>query len=350
MTATSPNPSPSAMALWAQRLAPYIQPDPKRSVWQLVSTSALFVLSWSLAYLSLDISYWLTLALALPTAFMLIRLFIIQHDLGHGSFLKSPRLSSIIGSVIGVVTLVPYHYWRRTHAIHHATSGNLEHRGFGDIDTRTVREYMALNRWGRFKYRLYRHPIVLFGLGAVLHFFVKHRIPTIVPRSWERERRSILWTDVGLLTAITLVGTLIGFKQLMLVHLPVALISCSMGVWLFYVQHQFEPTYWEHDQEWDYGQAALQGSSYYVLPQPLQWLTGNIGLHHIHHMNARIPNYRLPKVQKAFPELNKVTHITAWQSIKCVSLALWDEAERKLVPFPKKQGKGNREEGKVVAA
>jgi omega-6 fatty acid desaturase (delta-12 desaturase) len=335
MTPVDPNPTANAMSAWNARLAPFMQPDPKRSIWQLVSTAALFVTSWVLAYWSLHISYWLTLALALPTSFMLIRLFIIQHDLGHGSFLKSPRVAGIIGGILGVVTLVPYNYWRRTHAIHHATSGNLEHRGFGDINTLTITEYLARSPWGRFKYRLYRHPLVLFGVGAVLHFFVKHRIPTIVPPTWHRERRSILLTDLGLLGAIVVVGLLIGFKELALVHLPVALISCSMGVWLFYVQHQFEPTYWEHDAHWDYGQAALQGSSYYVLPQPFQWLTGNIGLHHIHHMNARIPNYRLPTVLKKFPELNKVTHITALESFKCISLTLWDEAEKKLVPFSK---------------
>ena len=335
MTRTDPNPSPNTMAVWNAKLAPYMQPSVPHSIWQLGSTVLLFVGAWTLMYLSLSVSYWLTLALAPLTAFLMIRLFIIQHDLGHGSFLKSPRIANAIGSVLGVFTLVPYHYWRRTHAMHHASSGNLEHRGFGDIDTMTVAEYLKLSRWGRFKYRLYRNPLVLFGVGAVLHFFVKHRIPTIVPKTWHRERRSILWTDLGMALVIFTAGMLIGFRELVLVHLPVALISCSIGVWLFYVQHQFEPTYWEHDDKWQYVDSALQGSSYFVLPKPLQWLTGNIGIHHVHHMNARIPNYRLPKVLETFPELNRVTHITAWQSLKCISLALWDERERKLVPFSK---------------
>ncbi|HTR21092.1 MAG TPA: fatty acid desaturase [Gemmatimonadales bacterium] len=315
------------------RLAQFREPDTRRSVWQLASTAALFAGTWALMYFSLRLSYWLTLALAVPAAFLMIRLFIFQHDCGHGSFFKSSRASDIIGSILGVFTLTPYHYWKKTHAIHHATSGNLEHRGFGDIDTLTVSEYLALTRWGRFKYRVYRHPLVLFGVGAVLHFFVKHRLPTIVPRDWTRERRSIFWTDVGLATVIALMGALVGFRALLLVHLPVALGSCTIGVWLFYVQHQFEPTYWEHDAKWQYNDAALVGSSFYRLPRILQWATGNIGLHHIHHLNARIPNYRLQEVFESIPELQQVTTLTLWQSLRCVSLALWDERRQRLIRF-----------------
>jgi len=276
-----------------------------------------------LMYASLGVGYWLTLLLAVPAAFLLVRLFIIQHDCGHGAFFRSPRIADVVGSILGVLTLTPYHYWKKTHAIHHATSGNLEHRGFGDIDTLTVDEYLARSRWERFKYRVYRHPAVLFGVGAVLHFFVRHRLPTIVPRTWTRERRSILWTDVGLA----------GFVVL-LVQLPVALLSCSIGVWLFYVQHQFEPTYWEHDERWTYHAAALEGSSYYRLPKLLQWATGNIGLHHIHHLNARIPNYRLQHVLDTYPELQRVATLSLRDSFRCVRLVLWDERARRLVPFP----------------
>lgn len=315
------------------RLAQFREPDTGRSAWQLASTAVLFAGTWALAYFSLRLSYWITLALAIPAAFLLIRLFIFQHDCGHGSFFKSSRASDIIGSILGVFTLTPYHYWKKTHAIHHATSGNLEHRGFGDIDTLTVSEYLALSRWGRFKYRVYRHPLVLFGFGAVLHFFVKHRIPAIVPRDWTRERRSIFWTDVGLAAVIVSMGALLGFRELLLVHLPVALCSCTIGVWLFYVQHQFEPTYWEHDPEWRYDNAALVGSSFYRLPRVLQWATGNIGLHHIHHLNARIPNYRLQEVFESIPELQRVTTLTLRQSLRCVHLALWDERRRRLVRF-----------------
>lgn len=321
---------------WEARLAPFRRPNTARSVWQLVSTAVLLAGAWALMYLSLDVGYWLTLLLAVPAAFLLVRLFIVQHDCGHGSFFRSARVADIVGSAIGVLTLTPYHYWKKAHAMHHATSGNLEHRGFGDIDTLTVDEYLALSRWGRFKYRMYRHPAVLFGVGAVLHFFVRHRIPTIVPRSWTRARWSIFWTDVALAGFVVGMGLLVGFRQFLLVHVPLMTLSCSMGVWLFYVQHQFEPTYWEHDEQWAYNDAALVGSSYYRLPRVLQWATGNIGLHHVHHLSARIPNYRLQEALESIPELRRVTTLTLRESLRCVRLALWDERERKLVRFPRR--------------
>jgi omega-6 fatty acid desaturase (delta-12 desaturase) len=314
-------------------LAPYRTPDTKRSVWQLATAAIMYVGTWVLMYYSLDVSYWLTLALAVPAAFFMVRLFIIQHDCGHGAFFKSTRAADITGFILGVLTLTPYHYWKKTHAIHHATSGNLEHRGFGDIKTLTIDEYLQLTWFKKLTYRIYRNPLVLFGIGAVAHFAVVHRIPTIVPREWKRERRSILWTDVALLALVVLGGLVFGFRQVAMVHLPLLIISCSLGVWLFYVQHQFEPTYWEHDDQWQYESAALQGSSYYRLPSLLHWLTGNIGYHHIHHLNARIPNYKLPEVFRKHPELQKVTQLTMWQSIRCITLTLWDEREQKLVPF-----------------
>ena len=314
-------------------MARYKAPDLKRSVWQLGSALALFAGAWALMYVSLGVGYWLTLLLAVPAAFFLVRLFIIQHDCGHAAFFRSTRVADIVGSILGVLTLTPYHYWKKTHALHHATSGNLEQRGFGDIDTLTVDEYLALARWQRFKYRVYRHPAVLFGVGAVLHFFVRHRLPTIVPGSWTRERRSILWTDVGLAALATLLGRLVGFRALLLVHLPIALLSCTIGVWLFYIQHQFEPTYWEHQRRWAYDAAALEGSSYYRLPKLLQWATGNIGLHHIHHLLPRIPNYRLQEALDDHPELRQVPTLTLWESLRCVRLTLWDERARTLVPF-----------------
>lgn len=321
---------------WDARLAPFRRPSTVRSVWQLVSTALLLAGAWTLMYLSLGVGYWLTLLLAVPAAFFLVRLFIVQHDCGHGSFFRSPRVADIVGSALGVLTLTPYHYWKKAHAMHHATSGNLEHRGFGDIDTLTVDEYLALSRWGRFKYRVYRHPAVLFGVGAVLHFFVRHRLPTIVPRTWTRARWSIFWTDVALAGFVVGMGLLVGFRQFLLVHVPLMTLSCSMGVWLFYVQHQFEPTYWEHDEQWAYNDAALVGSSYYRLPRLLQWATGNIGLHHVHHLSARIPNYRLQEALDAIPDLRQVTTLTLRESLRCVRLALWDERERKLVRFPRR--------------
>jgi acyl-lipid omega-6 desaturase (Delta-12 desaturase) len=318
---------------WSARLASYRGPELKKSIWQLTIAALLFVAAWVGMYASLSVGYWLTLLLAVPAAFFLIRLFIIQHDCGHASFFRSNRAADIVGSVIGVLTLTPYHYWKKTHALHHATSGNLEHRGFGDIDTLTVDEYLSRTRWQRFVYRLYRNPIVLFGVGAILHFFVRHRLPTIVPREWTRERRSILWTDVGIAALIVLMGTLVGFRAFFVVQLPVTLISTVLGVWLFYVQHQFEPTYWEHDERWSADAAAVQGSSYYRLPKILQWATGNIGIHHIHHLHPRIPNYRLQRVLDEHPELRDVPTLTLWESFRCVRLTLWDERSRKLVPF-----------------
>jgi omega-6 fatty acid desaturase (delta-12 desaturase) len=321
---------------WDARLAPYRRPNTARSVWQLVSTATLLAGAWALMYFSLRVSYWLTLLLAIPAAFLLVRLFIVQHDCGHGSFFRSSRVADFVGSAIGVLTLTPYHYWRKAHAMHHATSGNLEHRGFGDIDTLTVDEYRSRTPWQRFKYRVYRHPAVLFGVGAVLQFFVLHRLPTIVPRTWTRARWSIFWTDVAIAGFVVGMGLLVGFREFLLVHLPLMTLSCSIGVWLFYIQHQFEPTYWEHDEQWAYNDAALSGSSYYRLPRLLQWATGNIGLHHVHHLSARIPNYRLQEVLDSIPELRRVTTLTLWESFRCVRLALWDERQRKLVRIPRR--------------
>jgi len=318
---------------WTAQLAPYAGPDLKRSVWQLSTAAALFVGAWALMYVSLSAGYWLTLLLAVPAAFFLVRLFIIQHDCGHSAFFRSRIAADTVGTIIGVLTLTPYHYWKKTHALHHATSGKLEHRGFGDIDTLTVDEYLSRTRWQRFKYRVYRHPAVLFGVGAIAHFFIRHRIPTIVPKSWRRERRSILWTNVGLAVFVVGMGSLVGFREFAMVQLPVAALSCTIGVWLFYVQHQFDPTYWERDEHWSPAAAALQGSSYYRLPRILQWATGNIGIHHVHHLQPRIPNYHLPRVLNDHPDLSAVPTLTLWGSLRCVRLALWDEQRGRLVSF-----------------
>lgn len=318
---------------WGARLAPYRHPDLKRSLWQLTSTAGLFVAGWVLMYYSLALPYWVTLLLAVPTAFLLVRLFIVQHDLGHGSFFRSQRAADLVGTVLGIFTLTPYLYWKRTHAIHHATSGNLDHRGFGDIDTKTVAEYRALSRWGRFKYRAYRNPFVLFVIGPPVHFLLKHRLPTIVPKEWKRERRSIIVNDVGL--AIFVVGMTwwIGFGPFLAIYLPIAFISCLVGVWLFYVQHQYERTYWDHQPTWSFEAAALEGSSYYQLPKVMQWFTGNIGIHHIHHLHAGIPNYFLQRAFDEQPELQSVTRLTFWRSLRCIPLTLWDEESRQLVSF-----------------
>lgn len=314
-------------------LTPYRRPLLVKSLWQLGNSAVLFVAAWIAMYLLVDISYWLTLTLAVPAAFFLVRLFIVQHDCGHGAFFAKQKVADWVGRAIGVLTLTPYTYWRKTHALHHASAGNLEHRGFGDVSTLTVKEYLARSRWRRLWYRLYRNPFVLFGPGATFQFVVWHRIPWITPRGWTRERASILLTDLGIVAVIVAVGQLVGWAEFLMVQAPVTVLACSLGVYLFYVQHQFERTYWEHDEAWSYTDAALEGSSFLVLPRVLQWATGNIGFHHVHHLNARIPNYRLPEVLRDHPELANVTRITLWQSIRCAGLALWDESQRQLVSF-----------------
>ena len=225
-------------------------------------------------------SYWLTLALAFVAAGFLMRLFMIQHDCGHGSFFKSRRVADTLGFWIGVLTLTPYQYWRKTHAVHHAHSGDLDLRSFGEIETWTVEEYQAKNWFGKLYYRVYRNPLVLFGPGAAFHFLVKHRYPWDVPRKWTQAWASVWKTNLALVVIVAMMWATIGIKAFLLVQVPITLFACALGVWLFYVQHQFEDTYWHHHDEWDFFDAGLQGSSYLVLPKPLQWLTANIGIHH----------------------------------------------------------------------
>ena len=314
-------------------LARYRRPSAARSVWQIVNTSVPLAGLWLLMLFFVDRAYGFTLLLALPTAAFLIRLFIIQHDCGHGAFFASARSSNAIGTIIGVFTLTPYQYWRRIHAIHHATSGNLERRGFGDIDTLTVREYLALGRWARLRYRLYRNPLVLFGVGPAFHFIIKHRLPTLVPPSWKRERLSIHVTNVAVAATVAAMCFAVGPRSFFLVQLPVTLLASSIGVWLFYVQHQFEDAYWQSSADWSYDAAALQGSSYLKMPKVLQFFTGNIGLHHVHHLNARIPNYNLQRAHDENPIFHNVPTISLWDGARAVRLKLWDEQTRKLVTF-----------------
>jgi len=276
---------------------------------------------------------WPAMALAVPAAFLLVRLFIIQHDCGHGSFFKSRRANDLVGKAIGVLTLTPYVYWRNEHATHHATSGNLDKRGVGDISTLTVREYLARSAWGRFLYRLYRNPLVLFGIGPTWQFMIRHRIPTGNPlRKW-REWGSILGTNATIGGILVIVALSIGLGPFLLAYLPVMACAASIGVWLFYVQHQFEDAYWERAPAWDFHAAAMQGCSFYDLPRVLHWLTGHIGLHHIHHLASRIPNYRLRECFEQTPLMRQAKRLTLWGSIKCARLTLWDEELRRLVPF-----------------
>ncbi len=289
---------------------------------------------WALVWAAVHFGYWwLGLLLAIPAAGFMVRLFLIQHDCSHGAFLRHRLANDWIGRIAGVVTLTPYGLWRRTHALHHASAGNLDRRGFGDVDTLTVDEYRARSAWGRLRYRLYRHPLVMFGIGPAYLFFLQHRLPVGLMRAGWRPWASTMATNLAIGLVAGGVIWLIGFKAFVLVHLPVMLLAASIGVWLFYVQHQFEATSWDRDDDWSPHAAALHGSSHYDLPAFLRWFTANIGLHHVHHLNCRIPYYRLPRVLRDHPELRDVGRVTLWQSMRCVQLVLWDEERRRLVSF-----------------
>ena len=318
---------------WRRILGPYGGADLRRSVGQILTSAVPFFVCWYAAYRALSVGYWLTLIIAVPTAGFVMRLFLIQHDCGHGSFFKSQKVADLVGFWLGVATLTPYRYWRKTHAYHHAHSGDLGFRGLGDVDTITLSEYRKKSFFGRLRYRLYRHPFVLLGLGGFFVFALKHRYPWDIPRRWKREWASVWKTNAVLVAIVVLLALTIGLKAALLVHLPVLMLTGTVGVWLFYVQHQFEDTYWNEHTEWSYFDAGLQGSSYLVLPKPLQWVTASIGIHHVHHLSARIPNYRLQQCLDENPQLQQVTRITIWDGIKTLSLALWDEESRRLISF-----------------
>jgi len=316
---------------WREIVSRYQTPSVKRAVWQLVSTIVPLVACFVLMYWSLSVSYLLTLALALPAAGLAIRTFIIMHDCGHGSFLPSRTWNDIVGWVTGILTATPYSHWRREHAIHHATSGHLAQRGTGDITTLTVREYLTANWWKRTYYRLYRNPLVLLGVGPTF-LLIKHRWPAR-DLAGKREKLNVHLTNLALAVLITVTSLLIGFREFMMIWLPIVLLSGTAGVLLFYVQHQFEDAYWREGGQWDYATAAVAGSSYFRLPKVLQWFTGNIGFHHVHHLSPKIPNYQLERCHRENPTFQKVTTLTIGQSIRTLGLKLWDEESGRMVGF-----------------
>jgi omega-6 fatty acid desaturase (delta-12 desaturase) len=316
---------------WKKIVAKYQQPSLARASWQIVSTLVPYALLWYVMYLSLSISWWLTAPLAVLAGAFLVRIFIIFHDCGHGSFFKSRGANDVWGFLCGILTFTPYYHWRWEHSLHHATSGDLDRRGTGDVWTMTVQEYLESSRWKRFAYRLARNPIVLFVLAPMYIFLIKHRIPKA--EASPRERSSVYWMNLAILGVAVALAAVFGLKAYLLIQLTALVVAGSAGVWLFYVQHQFEGVYWERRDQWDYAAAALQGSSFYKLPRLLQWFSGNIGFHHIHHLSPRIPNYNLEKCHDANPLFQQVKPVTLLSSFKSFTFRLWDEQRRKLVGF-----------------
>lgn len=318
---------------WAQILVRYREPSMRRGIMEILVTVVPFVTLWVLAWLSLGVGYWLSLLLIVPAAGFLVRLFLILHDCGHGSFFRHRAANDWVGRICGVLTLTPFGVWRRSHNIHHATSGNLQTRGIGDIETMTVAEYLAQPWWERLRYRAYRNPIVLFIIGPAYVFFIANRLPIGFMRSGSGPWISVMANNAVIAALSIVMMWLIGIGPFLMVHLPIIAIAASMGVWLFFVQHQFEGTVWADGDDWSLQHAALRGSSHYDLPPVLRWITANIGVHHVHHLNARIPFYRLRRVLNDHPELKDVGRLTLWESLGCVKLALWCESRKRLISF-----------------
>ncbi len=317
---------------WRDALAGYERPRLGRGLLDLATSIVPYLVLSVVMYLSLGVSYLVTLAIAVPASGFLLRTFVIFHDCTHGSFLPSKRANEWVGRFLGVVVYSPFGWWRHNHAVHHATVGDLERRGVGDVLTLTVAEYVALSWRGRLGYRVFRSPLVMFGIGS---FYVLVVHPRLVSRSDRpRMRRSVIATNVALVVLVGVLCWLGGWRDYLLVQMPTVLLASSAGVWLFYVQHQFEDTYWERASEWSYADAALRGSSYLKLPKVLQFFCANIGLHHVHHLSARIPNYNLQRAHDENPMFHDVPTLSLWDGLRAVRLKLWDEDRGRLVTFP----------------
>jgi omega-6 fatty acid desaturase (delta-12 desaturase) len=317
---------------WKEAVARYQRPAAWRGIWQLVNTLVPYAALWYLMYRSLEISAWLTVPLVVLAGGFLVRVFIIFHDCAHGSFFRSPRANEWLGCLTGVLCFTPYYRWRREHSIHHASAGDLDRRGTGDVWTMTVQEYLEASRWKRRAYRLARNPLILFVVAPLVLFLVLERLPR--SKDGPRERLSVYGTNAALALMLTGLSCLLGWKACLLLQLGAVMVAGSAGIWLFYVQHQFEGVYWERGQEWDYEMAALQGSSYYKLPRVFQWFSGNIGFHHIHHLSPRIPNYHLEKCHHSEPLFQSVKPVTLISSLKALGFRLWDERRRRMVGYP----------------
>ena len=313
---------------WQGIVSKYAYPETWRSLWQVFNSVIPFFVMWYLMYRSLEIGYWLTLILAVLAGGFMTRMFIIFHDCCHGSFLRSMKANDRLGLVLGVLVLTPFYQWKHSHAIHHATAADLDRRGIGDVYTMTVEEYLAAPWYRKIGYRIMRSPIILFTVGSFIVFTVTHRF-------WEkeagkRERSSVIWTNIAIAAVVGWLILEIGWAAFLLVEVPILLIACGAGVWLFYVQHNFDPTYWERHAEWEFFNAGMDGSSFYKLPKILQWFTGNIGFHHIHHLSPRIPNYKLEECHNENPVF-QIEPLTFRKSLKSLFFRLWDEKEKSLV-------------------
>jgi omega-6 fatty acid desaturase (delta-12 desaturase) len=315
---------------WQPLVAKYQVPDTWHSWLQLATSVVPFLLMWVAMYWSLQVGYWLTFLLAIPAAGFMTRTFIIFHDCGHGSFFKSPRANAIAGYITGILAWTPYYYWRHEHAIHHATAGDLDRRGTGDVFTMTVAEYLAAPWWKKTGYRIMRNPLILFTIGSFIVFTVTHRF--WIPGTAARERNSVIFTNIALLVIIASLVWLVGWQAFLMIQIPIMFLACSVGVWLFYVQHNFDGTYWERHDKWEFFKAGMNGSSFYKLPGILQWFTGNIGFHHIHHLSPKIPNYKLPVCYKENPIFH-VRPLTIPASLRSLGYRLWDEEQKMLVGF-----------------
>jgi omega-6 fatty acid desaturase (delta-12 desaturase) len=308
---------------WMKIVSRFQQPSLRRSITQMLNTIVPYAILWYLMYLSLSVSYWITALLLLPTAGLFIRTFIIFHDCCHNSFFNSRRANDILGHITGFLTFTPYRDWQQKHAIHHANAANLDRRGFGDVWTLTVQEYLESSFWKKFAYRVARNPFVLFVIAPVFLFLIQYRVPSL--GAGKRARYSVYWTNLAVFLIATELISLFGFKAYLIIQLAVIALAGSAGVWLFYIQHQFEGVYWARRNDWDFKKAALQGSSFYKLPKVLQWFSGNIGFHHIHHLSPRIPNYHLEKCHKADSVFESVKPVTLRSSLKSSRFRLWDE-------------------------
>lgn len=328
-----------------KNVAPFEKSDTKSSIKQLINTIPPFFLLWFLAYQSLSISIWLTLAVAVVAAGFVVRIFIIFHDCTHQSFFKNKKANRTFGTITGIITHFAYEKWKRSHSIHHATSSNLDKRGTGDVWVMTVEEYAAASFWERLSYRLYRNPIVMFGLGPVYLFLISNRFNRKGAKRKERLNTYLINSSIAVIYALLIWA--IGWQAFLIIQVPILFVSGSLGIWLFYVQHQFEDSYFENEDEWDYVKAAVDGSSYYKLPKVMQWLTGSIGFHHVHHLSPRVPNYNLEKAHESTPPLQQATTITFASSLKSIRFRLYDENNKTFVTFKEVKDLLNKKESSV---